>query len=68
MITGRLTSRSGYRSVRYSCNREEKVHTADPSSVPKFRIKKNTNLDSTLMKTGYFENSLSKTLPLLQNE
>jgi hypothetical protein len=64
MITGRLTSRSAYRSVRYSTNREEKIHTADPSSLPKFRIKKNTNLDSTLIKTGYLENTFSKTLPL----
>ncbi len=48
-------SRTAYRSFRYSLTREGNVRTADPLSIPKFRIKKNSVLESTMNRTGGFE-------------
>lgn len=45
--------RSAYRSVRYNINRKDS-QTADPTSLPKFRIKKNHGMESTFYKTVGF--------------
>lgn len=65
MLDSRSGRRTAYRSFRYSTGRAD-VLTADPLSLPKFRIKNNSNLESTFYRSDAFEGKLSETLPIKQ--